>query len=506
MIKCPHCYRTVPDGVLKCPHCGGNIVARRATVGAPPRKTGPGVRLAPVLALVVVLVAAVAGGLWLAWPQLQSLLAPGPAAQASPVAAPHGDGTASAPSPTDTPVMQVTPRPPQGWKQLGGAQERFVVWVPESWRTYQAGIDVPGEWRALTLTADPRVADYLASAEVNALLGDTRTRAVALNAPQGIAESQFWPDTVSVRAREDLVGRAPADALAESETQVQDTYGTRNLKIIASSLPTLGSGPACKFEYTWSRTTARGTEVKIHSVELIVFGGEMVYELRFESSEASYANTHAQAYQKMISSFRFSTPVVETPLELPPGWHEVRSDRAGYLVWVPDDWLAYNADADSFQDWTQRVAESYVRGSLYLNGYAAEFERASFVALEPVARRNNTILLGTIQVSTKPDLAGASSGTLAEILRQALAQDAAEDWRVIQSTGRWQHGHPVTYLEATLKTNPDPSQEPIAQHLQVIVLGDSAGPLALQLTCAESQYEEFRATFDTVLKSFQPAP
>lgn len=506
MIKCPHCYRTVPDGVLKCPHCGGNVVARRATVGAPPSKTGPGVRIAPVLALILVLVVAAAGGLWLAWPQIQGLLAPGPAAPAGPVTAPPDNGTASTPSPTDTPVMQVTPRPPQGWKQVGGAQERFVLWVPESWKTYQAGIDLPGEWRAMMQNLDPRVADYFASAEVNALLADTRTRAVALNTPQGIAESQFWPDTVSVRARDDLAGRAPADVLAESEALIQDTYGTHNLKIIASSLPTLGSGPACKFEYTWSRATARGSEVKIHSVELVVFGDELVYELRFESSEASYANTHAQAYQKMISSFRFSMPVVETPLELPAGWHEVRSDRAGYLVWVPDDWLAYNADTDSYQDWTRRVAESYVRGSLYLNGYGAEFEQAAFVALEPVARRNNTILLGTIEIGVEPDLGGVSSGTLAEILRQALAQDAEVDWHVIQSVGRWQHGHPVTYLEATLKTNPDPSQEPIAQHLQIVVLSDSPGPLVLKLLCADSQYEEFRATFDTILKSFQIAP
>jgi hypothetical protein len=505
MAQCPHCYRTIPNDAVKCPHCQGMIGRRRGPVvsaGTPKRRSGPDP--ATIAAIVVVVLLLVIGGvvLLLVLPRIEQTAAP-PQSTAPPATlAPGETPVAPTETPQAAPTSGPTPHPPAGLRQVGGPPEGFVLWVPDTWTIYQAGLDQPDAWINTISAQDEHLAAFFSDEEARNDLSDAQVRLVALNSPQGVEAGQYWPEMVVVHQLDEFAGKQPEDALAALESDLNARYGTRNLKIIGKNTTTIKNVPAARVEYTYERQTPLGSQISVHAARLILISSSAAYEVHTESSHGRYNIVLTQSFTKVVSSFRFESGTV-TQLELPAGWHEIRNDDQGFVVWLPDDWTVFNSATDDYNAFTDQVRQSYKQGASYIDAFGTDIlAPSSVVAVEPVARQTDSVWLGTLRVYIAPADPTVTARDVEQIILAYNQQHPELNNKIVRNDVIWQQGKAAAYLEWTSYL-PFSVEEQITFYQYQVIVPSNGNLYYLHAVCLDHQLDDFQKTFDLVLKSFQ---
>jgi hypothetical protein len=538
MAQCPHCYRTIGDDVLKCPHCQGTIVRRRAAAasaasGAKPagargqrpaagraeggraeggradtgrleggRAPRSNLGLLFGAAVIGVVLLGGLGGAVLLVPDLLPVRQPaGPAATAAPGASLPA-GATNAP-PTAIPTIGATPRPPSGWRQAGGVPEGFVLWLPEDWLVYQTGLDNPDEWIATVSALDAGLAGVYALEEHRAALRSESLRLLAVHSPAGVQTGQYWPDSVNVQLRPELVGQTPEAVVQLFEQELTAAYGERGLKLLGHGVTRVRNYSASRVEYTYSQEIAPGAALTVHGATLALFDAASpgVYVVHVESSHGRYNTVSAQAFSRIVSNFRFDTPAAVT-LTMPADWREVRSAAHGFVLWLPGDWLAYERGADDLAGWSEQVRAGYPLGDLFLNAFGDQLGAWEFIALEPPARERETVWLASVTVDVNPAFAGWTTRQLADYLPGYAEQHPELSVQIERSDLIWQHGRPGVYRQYRAMF-PVTVEEKAVFRVVELALPVEGGALILSAYSLEQDLATFEDTFDLVAKSLE---
>lgn len=377
-----------------------------------------------------------------------------------------------------------------------------MLWVPETWTSYQAGLDRPEQWINTMSAQDQALALFFSDEEARNDLSDAQVRLVALNSPQGVQASQYWPEMIVVHELDDLVGAKPEDALAALDSDLDARYGTRNLKIIGKLTTTIKNVPAARVEYTYERQTPLGSLILVHATRLILISSSSTYQVHTESSHGRYNTVATQSFTKVVGSFRFDAAAAQA-LELPAGWHEIRDDAQGFIVWAPDDWTIFNRASDDYNTFADQVRQSYQYGGAYIDGFGPEmFANSSIIAVEPVARQTDSVWLGTMLVDVAPIDPAITARDIEQILLSNVTQQPELSTTIVRSEVIWQQGKAAHYVEWTSMFPFTVEERATFYQYQVAVpSGDKL--YVLHIFCLDHQLGDFQETFNLVLKSFQ---